>query len=133
MINVAIKEWKEQIALEIIKDNEMEQSDMNSSNQNLPEEENREKVVLNDDKHWFSPKEEFPNSQNKENYGISQNGKMELPKNGNSLINKNYNKDLDEVYKKRVKDSDTTKVVPVDSPCPGKPEQGATSLHSEWE
>nr|DAM91930.1 MAG TPA: hypothetical protein [Caudoviricetes sp.] len=122
VINVAIKEWKEQIALEIIKDNEMEQSDMNSSNQNLPEEENREKVVLNDDKHWFSPKEEFPNSQNKENYGISQNGKMELPKNGNSLINKNYNKDLDEVYKKRVKDSDTTKVVPVDSPCPGKPE-----------
>lgn len=47
---------------------------------------------------------------------------MELPQNGNSLINKNYNKDLDEVYKKRVKDSDTTKVVPVDSPCPGKPE-----------
>lgn len=122
VINVAIKEWKEQIALEIIKDNEMEQSDMTSSNQNLPEEENREKVVLNDDKHWFSTKEEFPNSQNKENYGISQNGKMELPKNGNSLINENYNKDLDEVYKKRVKDSDTTKVVPVDSPCPGKPE-----------
>lgn len=122
VINVAIKEWKEQIALEIIKDNEIEQSDMNSSNQNLPEEENREKVVLNDDKHWFSPKEEFPNSQNKKNHGISQNGKMELPQNGNSLINKNYNKDLDEVYKKRVKDSDTTKVVPVDSPCPGKPE-----------
>lgn len=45
VINVAIKEWKEQIALEIIKDNEMEQSDMNSSNQNLPEEENHEKVV----------------------------------------------------------------------------------------
>lgn len=122
VINVAIKEWKEQIALEIIKDNEMEQSDMNSSNQNLPEEENHEKVVSNDDKHWFSPKEEFPNYQNKENHGISQNGKMELPQNGNSLINKNYNKDLDEVYKKRVKDSDTTKVVPVDSPCPGKPE-----------
>lgn len=122
VINVAIKEWKEQIALEIIKDNEIEQSDMNSSNQNLPEEENREKVVSNDDKHWFSPKEEFPNSQNKKNHGISQNGKMELPQNGNSLINKNYNKDLDEVYKKRVKDSDTTKVVPVDSPCPGKPE-----------
>lgn len=122
VINVAIKEWKEQIALEIIKDNEMEQSDMNSSNQNLPEEENREKVVSNDDKYWFFPKEEFPNSQNKENHGISQNGKMELPQNGNSLINKNYNKDLDEVYKKRVKDSDTTKVVPVDSPCPGKPE-----------
>lgn len=122
VINVAIKEWKEQIALEIIKDNEIEQSDMNSSNQNLPEEENREKVVSNDDKHWFSPKEEFPNSQNKKNHGISQNGKMELPQNGNSLINKNYNKDLDEVYKKRVKDSDTTKVVPVDSSCPGKPE-----------
>lgn len=122
VINVAIKEWKEQIALEIIKDNEIEQSDMNSSNQNLPEEENREKVVSNDDKHWFFPKEEFPNSQNKKNHGISQNGKMELPQNGNSLINKNYNKDLDEVYKKRVKDSDTTKVVPVDSPCPGKPE-----------
>lgn len=122
VINVAIKEWKEQIALEIIKDNEIEQSDMNSSNQNLPEEENREKVVSNDDKHWFFRKEEFPNSQNKKNHGISQNGKMELPQNGNSLINKNYNKDLDEVYKKRVKDSDTTKVVPVDSPCPGKPE-----------
>lgn len=122
VINVAIKEWKEQIALEIIKDNEIEQSDMNSSNQNLPEEENREKVVSNDDKHWLFPKEEFPNSQNKKNHGISQNGKMELPQNGNSLINKNYNKDLDEVYKKRVKDSDTTKVVPVDSPCPGKPE-----------
>lgn len=122
VINVAIKEWKEQIAFEIIKDNEVEQSDVNSSNQNLPEEENHEKVVSNDDKHWFSKKEEFPNSQNKKNHGISQNGKMELPQNGNSLINKNYNKDLDEVYKKRVKDSDTTKVVPVDSPCPGKPE-----------
>lgn len=126
VINVAIKEWKEQIALEIIKDNEMEQSDVNSSNQNLPEEENHEKVVSNDDKHWFSPKEEFPNSQNKENHGISQNGEMELSKSGNSLINKNYNKDLDDIYKKRIKDSNTTNVVSGDSPCPDKPEARST-------
>lgn len=125
-INIAIKQWKEQIALEIIKNNEMDQRDANSLNQNLPEEEIHEKEASNADKHWFFPKEEFPNSQNKENHGISQNGKMELPESGNSLINKNYNKDLDDIYKKRIKDSNTTNVVSVDSPCPDKPEARST-------
>lgn len=126
VINVAIKQWKEQIALEIIKNNEMDQRDVNFLNQNLPEEEIHEKEASNADKHWFFPKEEFPNSQNKENHGISQNGKMELPESGNSLINKNYNKDLDDIYKKRIKDSNTTNVVSGDSPCPDKPEARST-------
>lgn len=122
VINVAIKEWKEQIAIKIIKDNEAEQNRVDSSNQNLTEEEIYKKDASNTDEYWFSPKEEVPNSQKRKNHGNSQNGKKELPEKGNALINKNYNRDLEEVYRKRVKDSDTTKVVPVDSPCPGKPE-----------
>lgn len=51
---------------------------------------------------------------------------MELPESGNSLINKNYNKDLDDIYKKRIKDSNTTNVVSEDSPCPDKPEARST-------
>ena len=122
VINPAIRLWKEQIAQEILKKNELEQMEENFPEQKLPDEEFPKEDTSNADELWFFPKEEFPNPQNGNNHGISQNGKKELPQSGNSLINKNYNKDLEDIYEKRIKDSDITNVIPVDSPCQDKPE-----------